>query len=326
MHAIATLASHSALQILKGAKDEGFRAILLCQKDRVKLYRSFRVADEIIELSGSDFSFAEEQLIQKKAIIIPHGSFVQYVGAEKCMQLKVSYYGNKSVLAWESNRDLQHQWLQKAGLRTPRVFASASEITSPVIVKSHGAAGGQGYFIAKSEQEFHAKKQLAGPLIIQEYIVGVPVYIHYFYSAITNELDIMGFDRRYETNVDGIGRIPAQDQGDLTPSYVVVGNIPLVIRESLLPEVYEMGLRVVEASKSIDGGLWGPFCLETIITPDQHFFVFEISARIVAGTNPFVDGSPYTSVKFGVPMSTGRRIARDIKEAIERNEMHKVIT
>jgi len=329
MHAIATLASHSALQILKGAKDEGFSTLLLCQKDRVKLYRSFRVADEIIELAHvSDFGSAEQQLAQKKAIIIPHGSFVQYVGPEKCMNLKMLYYGNKSVLKWESDRTLQQQWLEKAGLTLPRVFSSSSEITVPVIVKSHGAAGGHGYFIAKNEQDFHAKKQnVREPFIIQEYIVGVPVYIHYFYSALTQELDIMGFDRRYETNVDGIGRIPARDQSDLQPSYVVVGNIPIVLRESLLPVVFEMGERVIEASKSIDGkGLFGPFCLETILTPDQQFIVFEISARIVAGTNPFVDGSPYTSVKYGIPMSTGRRIARDIKEAIARNELHKVTT
>ena len=62
---------------------------------------------------------------------------------------------------------------------------------------------------------------------------------------------------------------------------------PLVLRESMLPEAYSMGEKVVKKSQELISpqGLFGPFCLETIITPDQKFYVIEISARIVAGTN-----------------------------------------
>ena len=72
--------------------------------------------------------------------------------------------------------------------------------------------------------------------ILQEYIIGVPAYIHYFYSPLTGKLEIMSMDRRYETNVDSLGRIPAaaQEGMDIDPSYVVVGNSPLVLRESML--------------------------------------------------------------------------------------------
>ena len=45
---IATIGSHSALQILKGAKDEGFKTLVVCVKGREKPYKSFNVADEII--------------------------------------------------------------------------------------------------------------------------------------------------------------------------------------------------------------------------------------------------------------------------------------
>jgi 5-formaminoimidazole-4-carboxamide-1-(beta)-D-ribofuranosyl 5'-monophosphate synthetase len=33
MVSIATLGSHCALQVLKGAKDEGFKTILVCKKN-----------------------------------------------------------------------------------------------------------------------------------------------------------------------------------------------------------------------------------------------------------------------------------------------------
>ena len=58
----------------------------------------------------------------------------------------------------------------------------------------------------------------------------------------------MSIDKRYESDIDGIARIPAKHYLaiDLETSYNVVGNFPLVVRESLLGEVYEMGERFVE--------------------------------------------------------------------------------
>ena len=87
-----------------------------------------------------------------------------------------------------------------------------------------------------------------------------------------------------------------------------------------------MGENVVkESRKLVPGGLFGPFCLEAIVDKNLNFYVFEISARIVAGTNPFIEGSPYTWLRYNEPMSTGRRLARDIKMGIEQGKMEKVL-
>jgi 5-formaminoimidazole-4-carboxamide-1-(beta)-D-ribofuranosyl 5'-monophosphate synthetase len=166
------------------------------------------------------------------------------------------------------------------------------------------------------------------PFIIQQYIVGAPLYCHFFYSPLTHELELMSFDKRYETNVDSIGRIAAKDQMDLNieSSYNIMGNIPVVVRESLLPQIFAMGEQVVEASQKLEPrGLFGPFCLETIVTPELEMFVFEISARIVAGTNPYINGSPYTDLRYDVPMSTGRRVAREIKNAMLEDRLTEVL-
>ena len=45
---IGTLGSHSALNIFKGAKEEGFRTICVCTRDREIVYRRFPVVDEFI--------------------------------------------------------------------------------------------------------------------------------------------------------------------------------------------------------------------------------------------------------------------------------------
>ena len=49
------------------------------------------------------------------------------------------------------------------------------------------------------------------------------------------------------------------------------------------------------------------------------------STRIVAGTNLFIDGSPYSYLNYSEPMSTGRRIAREIKNALLTNNLHLVL-
>lgn len=330
---IATIGSHTALQILKGAKDEGFETICVCEKGRRLPYDHYGVADEIIEIDTfMDFFKVEEELMKKKAILVPHGSFVSYLGFEKVQAIKMMYYGTKEILEWEEDRSKEREWLLKAGLRLPNIFKKPEDIDRPVIIKFHGAGGGKGYFIAKNPEEFYERYEKyprkKDKFVIQEYIVGVPIYTHYFYSPVTEELEIMSFDKRYESNADSIGRIAAQDQldADILTSYTIVGNIPVVLRESLLPHIFEVGQSVVDKSKEIAGkGLFGPFCLEAICDPDLNFYFFEISARIVAGTNPYTNGSPYTWLKYDEPMSTGKRLARDIKMAIEKDCLDKVL-
>jgi 5-formaminoimidazole-4-carboxamide-1-(beta)-D-ribofuranosyl 5'-monophosphate synthetase len=329
---IATLGSHSALQILKGAKDEGFKTLLIGTPKRTAFYKTFPFIDEFIEIpSFADFPKIESKLMKKNVILIPHGSFVAYLGSQKNKNMKVLYYGNKRVIDWEEDRLKQREWMESANITMPKQFGSIEDINYPVIVKSYGAAGGTGYFYAKDRKDYKSKiKQMGSKqFIIQEYVIGVPLYVHYFYSPLTKKLEIMSIDRRYETNVDSLGRIPLKGQEGLTinPSYVVVGNAPLVLREAMLIDAYDMGHRVIEASKKLIDrrGLFGSFCLETVISPDQKFFVIEISCRIVAGTNLFTHGSAYSWLYYDEPMSTGRRIAREIKHAIKKNKLDLIL-
>lgn len=330
-YTIATLGSHSALQILIGAKKENFSTLLITTPDRETFYKRFSFIDNVQTIpTFADFPKLEEELKDKNIIIIPHGSFVAYLGVEKNKSMKLPYFGNKAVLDWEQDRNKQHQWLTEARINTPPQFDKIEAAEFPVIVKSFGAAGGKGYFVARDKNEFWRKNTIKqGQYIIQKYIVGVTLYIHYFYSSLTNTLEILSMDRRYETNADGIGRVPAhiQIKAPVDPTYVVVGNSPLVLRESMLPESYDMGERIVTASKKLisEKGIFGPFCLETIITPDMKFYAMEISARIVAGTNMFTNGSPYSVFHHDKSVSTGQRIAMEIKQAIKDNKLEMIL-
>ena len=331
-YSVATLGSHSALQILKGAHDEGFSTLAIASHDTEHLYRSFAFVDEVITLERyADFPSIVSELERRKVVVIPHGSFVAYLSLDEHKRMRIPYFGNKAVLDWEASRELQREWLTRAGLRLPRQFRSGSEIDRPVIVKLYGAQGGKGYMFIRDAADFEARaaRRLQEAYIIQEYIIGVPLYIHYFYSPLEDRLEILSMDRRYETNVDSLGRIPAaaQEGMNVDPSYVVVGNQPVSLRESMLAEAYRMGDRVVQVSRELCGpkGLFGAFCIETIITPDMQFYIMEISARIVAGTNLFIDGSPYSYLYYSEPMSTGRRIARELKNALLTDRLAMVL-
>ena len=339
---IATLGSHCSLQVLKGAKDEGFRTLLVCEKRRLGLYSRFGFIDEIVEVG----SFTEilgdtcrRRLKQVGSVLIPHGTLISQMKSDEIEKIDTPVFGNKWILRWEADRILKEKLMKEAGLKIPQAVRSKNEIKGLCIVKLHGAAGGRGYYLAWNRESFEegARRLIDQKIIraesdlyIQEFIRGVPVYLQYFYSPITEELELLGIDRRYESDIDGIGRIPAKQQlgaGNIEPSYTVIGNIPLVLRESLLEEVYKIGENFVRtAERLVPPGMPGPFCLEGVYDSEGKFTTFEFSARIVAGTNLFLDGSPYSGLLYDEPMSMGRRIAREVKVAKKRGKLDKVVT
>jgi 5-formaminoimidazole-4-carboxamide-1-(beta)-D-ribofuranosyl 5'-monophosphate synthetase len=333
---VATIGSHTALQILKGARDEGFKNLAICKKGAEVVYRQFGLADELLTVDNFQQVLEkefQEELIARNAVLIPHGSFVEYLTPVRIEnELFVPMFGNRKVLDWESNREKEREWLERAGLKLPREFKNPAEIDRLVMVKFPGAKGGKDYLLARNPAEFEAKhKNLElkdkEQFTIQEFVIGTRFYPHYFYSPLTDRLELLSMDIRYESNIDGIARLSYMFQDSQPePSFVVTGNLPVVIRESLLPQVLEMGHSVIETSQELfSPGLTGPFCIETICTEDLEFIAFEISARIVAGTNLYINGSPYSQLLYDVPMSTGRRIAREIKDALREDSLDTVI-
>lgn len=342
MTSIGTLGSHCALQVLKGAKDEGFETLLVCEKKRERLYRRFNFIDKIILVESFRDILEQKyasQLNEQNTIIIPHGTLISQMTSSEIESIKIPIFGNKWILRWESDRMMKEILMIESKLHIPKSIPNPTEINDLTIAKRHGAAGGKGYFLTTSEKDYKEKRDhlinqgiIKGDsdLYLQEYAFGVSAYLQYFYSPINNELEFFGIDRRYESDIDGLGRIPAPQQisVDKIPSFNVIGNSPLVLRESLLEEVYSMGERFVEAAKRLvpPVGMTGPFCLEGVYNEDGQFTTFEFSARIVAGTNLYVDGSPYTAFMYNEPMSMGRRIAREIKIAKKDGKIAQVVT
>ncbi len=341
---VATLGSHTSLHILKGAKEEGFKSAVVCEKGREVPYKRFRVADEYImvdkfsEIVNDD---VQDKLRDMNSIVVPHGSFVAYAGLDRIEEdFYVPMFGNRDILRWESERELERKLMVEGGIRIPKKYKNHHEIDRTVMVKFPGARGGKGYFVASSPEEFDEKiasmihrgwiqEEDIKKAHIEEYVSGCNYCIQYFYSVLKDEVEVLGMDRRFESNIDGLCRIPAKDQLDILmdPSYVITGNFPVVMRESLLPQVFDIGDRLVEAARNlVPPGMNGPFCLQSLCTDDLEIVVFEMSARSDGGTNTFMHASSYSYLLFGEFMSMGRRIAREIKNGIEKDRIDELIT
>ncbi|UCG37583.1 MAG: formate--phosphoribosylaminoimidazolecarboxamide ligase [Candidatus Bathyarchaeota archaeon] len=346
---IATACSHSALQIFHGAKKEGYRTLGICKRDRKHVYDSFPYGKPDKYIIVDEFSDVllpriQEELVENNSIIVPHGSFVEYVGPKELeAKFCVPMFGNRKTLEWERDREKQRKWLVKAGLVLPEAYDSIPEDGRKTFVKLSGAKGGRGFFTVASRRELERKlmervkqgiipREEARNLTFQEFIPGVRYYSHYFYSLLEDKgpgmkegrVELLSMDKRIEPideSYRGLPKIPEEFF-----DYTVTGNQPIVIRESFLPAVMEMGINTVNVSKTLfPPGMLGAFCLETIYNPRRGFTVFEISARIVAGTNLFPEGSPYSCYLFNEPMSTGRRIAREIRTAAKTEKLTRII-
>ncbi len=328
---LATVCSHTSLQLFSGAKAEGIPTIgLITSEAQRAIYDAFPLAkpDEFIEVDGpSGIPYAE--LAEKNALLIPHGSIVEYAG-RGLEDAPLPVLGNRLSLSWEQDRRKMFEWMKAAGLETPAII-DPDKIDRPCVVKHPGAKGGRGYAIVHSSEEFESK--FGGKdVMVQEYLTGVRAYPHYFYSPLSKDgyraanghLEMISIDRRLESNVDESYRTLMAGV-PIKPSFTVVGNEPVAIRESLLGDILKMGRDTAEAAERLFGGIPGPFCLELIVDENLQFYCFEISARIVAGTNLYPEGSPYSSYIFNEPMSMGRRIAREVNMARDMGKLGKIV-
>jgi 5-formaminoimidazole-4-carboxamide-1-(beta)-D-ribofuranosyl 5'-monophosphate synthetase len=348
---IGVIGSHSALEILDGAKDEGFKTICICQKGRELPYQKFsRLSDDLLVLDNfSDLIKEENQqkLRELNTIIVPHRSFVVYLGIDNIeKRLHVPVFGNRFILKAEERRVPRNQYhlLREANLMLPRVYESPEEIDGPSIVKVQEAKRNieRAFFIVTSYSDFKEKSSskiksgiikendLFNNAVIEQYLIGTYFNFNYFYSPLDNEVEFLGIERRLQSNIhDFTTSVPARNQLDMQIELqnIEVGHTPASIRESLLDKVFKMGDSFAKTClKEYPPGLIGPFSLQSVVTVDLDIIVYDVSLR-VPGNPILATTSPYTKYKYGETFGVGRRIAMEIKHSLKNHEnLAKLIT
>ncbi len=346
---IGVLGSHSALEIAAGAKQEGFETVVVCQNGREKTYARYyrNLFNEFIFLNKfSEITNPEivKQLTDLNTVFIPNRSFSVYAGYEAIEQkFAVPLMGNRDLLRTEERNTPRNQLylLQQAGIKTPMTFKSPEEIDRLAIIKvpEKERAIERAFFYASSPEEYEkvSKERIKQGIItqealkqavIEEYVLGAKFNANLFWSPLSDEIDLLGFDRRIQTDLDGILDLPAAEQLELKiPSQnIEIGHMGATMRESQIEKIFDAAERfVATCRKEYPPGMIGLFALQGAVTKDLEFYVFDVSPR-VPGCPCVEPTSPYMKYKYGVEVGPGKRVAMEIKRALRKHRLADVVT
>lgn len=355
---IASLGGHSALDVARGARVEGFESVIVAQRGREKTYTNYYkrrgdkgCVDHVILVDKfSDVSKPEvqKQLRDLNAIFVHSRYFWVYCNYKEIEQdFKVPIFGNRVLVRKEERDEDKNQYflLQEAGIKIPKQFTNPKDIDRTVIIKAAEAARGyeRAFFLASSYDEYKTASQKLikdGVIteeslkiaVIEEFVVGPQLNLNYFYSPLDKEVELLGTDTRRQTNIDGLLRLTAPEQIEVLkhvrPKYIENGHQAVTIKESLIEKAYDAGEDFVKAvAKHYAPGMIGPFALQGAVTagpPAEELLVFDVSMRIPG--SPGTMFTPYTGYMYGDNMSVGQRIAKEIRRAIDTDRLPELLT
>ena len=342
------------LEVCQAGREKTYSKYFRSQRDpKGKLKRG--IIDETIVFKKYDEILLPEnqkKMIEENVLFVPNRSFTSYCSIDEIEEnFRIPLVGSRNLLRSEERNELRsYYWiLEKAGLPFPEKIESPKDITELVIVKLAHAVKTQerGFFTASNYEEYldKSKTLLKQGIIkrealekarIERYIIGPVFNLDFFYSPIESEmsnLELLGVDWRFETSLDGHVRLPAPQQislvtHQLTPEYTVCGHNSATLRESLLEKVFEMGEKYVRATQEhYAPGIIGPFCLQTCVDKDLNFYIYDVAPRVGGGTNVHMSvGHSYGNSLWRRPMSTGRRLAFEIRRALEFEKLDMIVT
>jgi 5-formaminoimidazole-4-carboxamide-1-(beta)-D-ribofuranosyl 5'-monophosphate synthetase len=353
---IGVLGGHSALDVCRGAKKYGFHTVAVCQKGREKTYTQYYKTrgskgciDDVILLDKfTDVVTIQKELREMNTIFIHNRYFWVYCDfTEIENEFRVPIFGTRTMLKLEE-RDVpknQYYLLKKAGIRIPKIFEDPKDIDRLVLVKVNEAIRGyeRAFFYAASYDEYRKKSKemlKKGTIteedlkdaVIEEYVVGAHVNFNYFYSVINDELELMGTDTRRQTNLDGILRLPADEQLEiltyLDVKLIETGHYAVTTKESIIEKIFTLGEKFVKTTKKEHPpGIIGPFALQGAVAAykgREEAVIFDVSMRIPG--SPGTRFTPHTGYLYGESISYGERVGMEIQAAVDQGRLHEIIT
>src|SRR3990167_711267 len=174
-YTIAVLGSHSALDVCRGAKDLGFKTLVICKKGREKTYKKYYATngelgcvDEVIVLDEFRDILSEkvqQELLERNAIFIPHRSFEVYINDYTAIEkkFKVPMFGNRFLLKCEERgiKPNQYDLLEKGKIRYPKQFRNPKDIDRLCIVKVLEKERGyeRAFFLVENYQQYKLESE-----------------------------------------------------------------------------------------------------------------------------------------------------------------------
>ena len=322
------------------------------------------LVDEFADIVNEDI---QKELRKRNTIFIHNRYFWVYFKdfdlVEK--QFNVPIYGNRVLVKLEERDQPNNQYelLEKAGIRIPKIIRKGnSGFTAeqtrkalndhfnakggPLLIKVNEAIRGyeRAFFtIVKTEDFFSMSKDMIDKglivqkdldnAVIEEFVIGAQVNFNFFYSNLTDELELMGTDTRRQTGLDGFLRLDATIQTKLIesgykPKMIETGHIACTVKESILEKAFAAGEKFVSTLKEeVAPGMIGPFALQGAVSAEhgkEEIVIFDVSMRIPG--SPGTPFTPYSGYLYGQSISYGQRIAMEINDAIKAGKLQEIVT
>ena len=340
--------------VCQKGRDAAFSRYFRAQRDSDGNLRRGVVDDTIMLDRFGDIMRPEVQqdIMSRNALFVPNRSFTSYNPIDTVEDdFAVPLVGSRNLLrSEERGEERDYYWLlEQAGMPFPQKVEKPEDIDGLTIIKVHHKVKKleRGFFTAKDYDQFVQKSQeliaqnVLEPDFLQharmeKYIIGPVFNLDFFYDPLEEKgekVELLGVDWRFESSLDGYVRLPAKQQVELEedgiiPEYTVCGHNSATMRESLLDKAFELAEKYVAATKKFyDPGIIGPFCLQTCIDKDLKFHIYDVAPRIGGGTNVHMSvGHPYGNTLWRTNMSSGRRLAKMVREAIEQERTDEIVT
>ena len=262
---LASIGSHSALEVAYGARAQGLRNLVVTATGREQTYaRHFAVAphpvprgcvEETLELASFSEILGDDvqrEMLSRNVLFVPNRSFEVYLRQryeydEIERRMLVPFFGNRHLLRAEerpstgvaqSDESDQYALLRQAGIRHPRQLSSPDEIEGLVMVKAPHARVSfeRAFFVASSPQAYRETsarliqdgiltEEGLASAIIEEYALGPSVNLNFFYSPVLGELELCGTDTRRQTNLEGFRNLPPQ-------TFLAARDVPMRLEEA----------------------------------------------------------------------------------------------
>jgi len=309
----------------------------------------------------------QEELRKRNTIFIHNRYFWVYCDFKEIENdFKVPIFGSRELVKLEERDQPNNQYelLEKAGIRLPKIIRKGNNKMSendlrkafdthfvkekggPLLIKVNEAIRGyeRAFFVITNGEDYFSisKKMIDDGIIIQkdlnravieEFVIGAQINFNYFYSPITDELELMGTDTRRQTSLDGFLRLDAIVQSKLIeagykPSMIETGHIACTVKESILEKAFAAGEKFVKTmKKEFPRGIIGPFALQGAVSAGsgkEEIVIFDVSMRIPG--SPGTKYTPYSGYLYGQSIGYGERIAYEIYDSIPQGKLKDIVT
>jgi len=330
---IGIFGSHSALPIGYAAKKAGFSTMIITKKGRDKTYSKHNSSlyDEILRLDDWSEMLSEdnqEKMRKENVVFIPNRSFVVYAGLENVeSDFNIPIYGSRKLFRAEERTAEpprnQYHLMDKAGMRKPKIFERPEEIDRLTVVKVQQKDNPleRAYFYPSTPEEYFemAEERIKSGEIseeglekatIEEFVIGPMLNANFHSYALNlekpkefpNDIDLLGFGDREQTNETSFRNLPANLQlelkeRDFTRTNEEICHKGKTLRESKVEMIYENAESLTSTLKeSVPPGMIGPIGIQGAVPTNKddrpEFVVFDISFR-VPGDPAMGPTSPY---------------------------------